>query len=276
MKRSTFLKLLGATALGGCQSICSVRRPNVALQLFSIHKIIWNEPERILLDLKKAGYDGVEFAGYGGRTAAQLRKLLADAELEAAGTHVNGDVELVGDAMKRTLEFCAEAGIASITTPHAKRDSAEGYRAFGRAMGAAAEAAASYGIKVGVHTAYHHFTTRYGEETAWDMIFKDASPLLQQQVDTSNTFHVGQDVVALLKKYPGRHHSIHIKENEPSANGIIGEAPTDGGKRVPWKDVVGYMKTEFSNKWFVIETEHNPDSLSPAIANCGIVRSLMF
>ena len=251
---------------GGCLTAPAKRRPQIAAQLYSIYKIFRKEPERCLAQLKAGGYEGVEFAGYGNRTAKEIRRLLADAGLKAAGTHVNGDVELVGDALKRTLDFCAAAGIESVTTPHAKRDSADAYRKFGVDMGRAAEAAVPYGIKVGIHTTYHHFTTTYDGVSAWEMIYRDASPLLQQQVDTANTFHVGYDVVALLKKYPNRHFSIHAKENVPTKDGVLGVPPTDGGKCVPWKDLIAYMQTESGLSWWIVEAEGRPDSLDPALA----------
>lgn len=264
---------VAGAAFGGCCSMCAEKRQLYALQLYSIHKVFWKDPARILAELKGAGYDGVEFAGYGGKSAKEIAKLLADAGLLGAGTHVNGDIDLVGDGLRRTLDFCAEAGIESVTTPHASRDSADAYRRFGHDMGLAAEAAAPYGIKVGIHTTYHHFRTRYGGESAWDMIYSDASPLLQQQVDTSNTFNTGEDVVALLKKYRNRHHSIHAKENVPTVDGVFGVPPTDGGKCVPWDEVIAYMKTETAHRWWIVEAEGKPAELAPAVKCVKLLRS---
>ena len=139
-------------------------------------------------------------------------------------------------------------------------------------MGIAAEAAAPYGIKVGVHTTYHHFTTRYGDETAWDMIYKEASPLLQQQIDTANALHTGTDVVALLRKYRNRHHSLHLKENVPTVDGLFGVPPTDGGPVVPWDDVFAYMATETGHAWYIVEAEGKPGSLEPCLANLRFLR----
>ena len=68
-----------------------------------------------------------------------------------------------------------------------------------------------------------------------------------------------------LKKYPNRHHSIHAKENVPTVDGVFGVPPTDGGKCVPWDEVFAYMKTETSQKWWIVEAEGRPDSLEPAI-----------
>ena len=268
LTRGDFIRIMGASAVASATG-CACGRPCAAkrqfgLQLYSIHKIFWKEPERILAALKAGGYDGVEFYNYNGLSAKALRKMCDDAGLKAMGTHLNGDVDLVGDGLKRTLDSAAEAGFESLVTPHAKRNSADEYRKFGYTMGLAAEAADAIGVKVGIHSTYHHFTTKYGSETAWDMIYKDASPKLYQQIDTGNTFNTGVDVVGLLKKYPERHFSLHAKENVPTIDGAFGVPPTDGGKCVPWKELLAYMKTESSQKWWIIEAEGRPDSLDPA------------
>ena len=274
--RRDFLRGMGVSAAAlaaGCRCPFRGGQVPIALQLYSIHKIFWTAPEKILAELKAGGYDGVEFAGYGGRAAKEIAKLLKDAGLRGAGTHVNGNVDLVGDGLKRCLDFCAEAGLESVVTPHAQRNSADEYVRFGHDMGLVAEAAATYGIKVGIHTTYHHFTTKYGETTAWDMMFRDASPLLQQQIDTSNTFNTGTDVVALLRKYPERHHSIHAKENVPTADGTFGVPPTDGGACVPWREIIAYMKSETTQKWWIVEAEGKPADLAPALACRRILAS---
>ena len=268
INRRGFLAGMGAAVAtaGLAGPVAGRAKPRYGLQLYSIHKIFWEEPERILATLRAGGYDGVEFYNYNGLTAKALKKMCDDAGIKAMGTHLNGDIDLVGDKLKQTLDFAAEAGFESIVTPHAKRNTADDYKKFGHAMGLAAEAADAYGIKVGIHSTYHHFTTRYGDETAWDMIYKEASPKLYQQIDTANTFNVGYDVVALLKRYPERHFSIHAKENVPTKDGVLGVPPTDGGKCVPWKELIAYMKTERGLSWWIVEAEGRPDSLDPALA----------
>lgn len=277
MKRRDFIRMMGssaALAATGCTCPCKCgAKPRYGLQLYSIHKIFWKEPERILSELKSGGYDGVEFYNYNGLSAKALRKMCDDAGIKAMGTHLNGDKDLVGDALKRTLDYAAEAGFESLVTPHAKRDTADEYRRFGHAMGLAAEAADAFGIKVGIHSTYHHFTTTYGGETAWDMIYRDASEKLYQQIDTANTFHTGYDVVRLLRKYPNRHFSIHAKENVPTVDGVFGVAPTDGGKCVPWRDLISYMKTESGLGWWIVEAEGRPDSLDPALKCIRLLKS---
>ena len=140
-------------------------------------------------------------------------------------------------------------------------------------MSTAAEAATAYGIKVGIHTTYDHFKVRFNGVTAWDTIFAEASPLLQQQVDTSNSFHViGNDLLPLLRRYRGRHFSVHLKENVPSATATLGERPKDGGPLVPWKDVFACLAEE-DVAWYVIEAEAIPDSLEPLANSRAFLKS---
>jgi sugar phosphate isomerase/epimerase len=278
--RRDFLKGVGGvaalSAFGGCASaLCGRCCPQLAAQLYSIHKIFWKRPEWCLAGLKDAGYAGVEFAGYGGHTAKEIRKYLAEAGIVGMGTHVNGFVDLKGDGLAKTLDFCAEAGIGSVTTPHALCKTADEYRQFGRDMSVAAEKAVSYGIKVGIHTTYDHFRVKFNGLTAWETIFSEASPLLQQQIDTSNTFHViGDDLLALLEKYRGRHYSVHLKENVPSATATLGEPPKDGGRTVPWQKVLACLAQE-DVAWYVVEAEAIPDSLEPLANSLKFLKPLM-
>lgn len=265
--RREFLRGMAAmagAAMAGCvRPFGRCGRPKLAAQLYSIHKIFWKKPELCLAELKAAGYEGVEFAGYGGHTAKEIRKYLSDAEMAGMGTHVNGFVALKGDGLAKTLDFCAEAGIGSVTTPHALCKTEAEYRQFGHDMSRAAEAAVPYGIKVGIHSTYDHFKVKFNGVTAWDTIFAESSPLLQQQIDTSNSFNViGDDLLPLLEKYRGRHYSVHLKENVPSRTATLGEKPADGGRCVPWKAVFDCLAKE-DVAWYVVEAEAVPDSLEP-------------
>ncbi len=265
-----------AAAFAGCRHLPGGRRPKFAAQLYSIYKIFWKKPEECLEGLRAAGYDGVEFAGYNEHTAKEIKKYLSDAGMLGMGTHVNGFVDLMSDKLKETLDFCAEAGFATVTTPHAICKTEAEFVQFGRDMSKAAEAAVPYGIKVGIHTTYDHFRICFGERTAWDAIFSEASPLLQQQIDTSNTFNViGDGLIPLLKKSRGHHYSIHLKENVPTKTATLGERPTNGAPLVPWRKVFDTLATE-DVAWYVVEAEAIPDSLKPLADSLSFAKTAAF
>ena len=258
-----------AASLAGCKCPFGCARKPIALQLWSINKIMWKseDPAVTLRKVKDIGFDGVEFAGFGGRTAKDVAKLLADSGLRGMGSHTSGIAQFTGDALKRNLDFCAEAGIESLTNAYAKFNTADDWVKFGVTMGEAADTAAKWGIPVSVHNHCHEFTQIFDGVYAWDLVFRNASEKLNQQIDTSQVVNPGLDCVERIRKYHGRNFSVHMKENVPSQWGLFGVAPDGGGKRVPFEDVVACLEDEPGFSWYVIECERKPDSLLPAKCN---------
>ena len=73
---------------------------------------------------------------------------------------------------------------------------------------------------------------------------------------------LGDGLLPLLRKYRGRHFSVHMKENVPSVTATLGERPKDGGPVVPWREVLDCLAAE-DVAWHVVEAEMIPDSLTP-------------
>ena len=66
----------------------------IALQLYSIRHDCERDLPGTLQAVAQMGYDGVEFAGYYGRSAEELRAMLDDLGLAVAGTHIGIDTLL--------------------------------------------------------------------------------------------------------------------------------------------------------------------------------------
>jgi sugar phosphate isomerase/epimerase len=79
-------------------------RVPVALQLFSLRKQCEEDLAGTLAYVRKIGFDGVEFAGSYGRTAAQLRGMLEKNSLKCCGSHTPLQ-QLMGGNLKMTVEF---------------------------------------------------------------------------------------------------------------------------------------------------------------------------
>ncbi len=76
----------------------------IGLQLWSVRHQCEKDVSGVLAALAKMGYQGVEFAGYYGQSAKQLRKILDDNGLKCCGSHMKLDV-LTGDKLRETIEF---------------------------------------------------------------------------------------------------------------------------------------------------------------------------
>ena len=61
--------------------------------------------------------------------------------------------------------------------------------------------------------------------------------------------------MAVLKKYPGRARSIHLKANGAGPEAVIGE------DKVNWKEVFAFCETKGKTEWYVVEHESSKDPL---------------
>src|SRR5947209_3018135 len=87
-----------------------------ALQLYSVRNECGKDLDGTVAAVAKMGYKAVEFAGYHGRDAKALRKLLDDVGLKCCGTHIGLDT-LLGDNLAKTVEFNHTLGNKFLIVP---------------------------------------------------------------------------------------------------------------------------------------------------------------
>src|SRR5690348_14320052 len=76
----------------------------VGLQLYSVRNDCARDLPAVLKEVARMGYEGVEFAGYHGRSAEEIRSMLDDLGLKCCGTHTKMPL-LEGDEFEKTVEF---------------------------------------------------------------------------------------------------------------------------------------------------------------------------
>ena len=92
----------------------------------------------------------------------------------------------------------------------------------------------------------------------------DNNPELDGVLRKGSTGAAVRELQTLLAKY---------KYPVGTVDGTFGVPPTDGGACVPWADVIAYMKTERTQKWWIVEAEGKPAALGPALASRRILAS---
>jgi sugar phosphate isomerase/epimerase len=93
--------------------------------------------------------------------------------------------------------------------------------------------------------------------TIYDIILKNTDPkLVIQQLDTGNLYNGGATLEEVIKKYPGRFESLHVKDEIKSQVGtekyestIIGKGITDLKKNLK------FIKKAGGSKYLIIEQE---------------------
>ncbi len=223
----------------------------IALQLYSVREDCARDLPGALKAVAKMGYEGVEFAGYYGYSAKELRQMLDDLGLKVAGTHI-GLNTLLGDELKATVEFNQVLGNRFLIVPGLPEQYRNSRAAWLRTAALFNEIAAKVkddGMWVGYHNHHIEFTPLDGE-LPWDTFFGNTNPEVVMQFDVGNALHGGGEAAVFLRRYPGRALTIHVKEfSKANDKAIIGEGD------VNWAEIFELCETIGNTQWYIVEQE---------------------
>ena len=243
----------GLWAAGGARAGAAAggKRIPIALQLYSVREDAARDLAGVLAALGKMGYEGVEFAGYYGHSAPELRKMLDDNGLKVAGTHI-GLETLLGDELGKTVEFNQTLGNKFLIVPglgEQYRSSKAAWRETAKLFDTVAALLRPRGMRTGYHNHSIEFAPMEGE-VPWDIFFGGTGRDVVMQLDTGNALHGGGDPVTLLKRYPGRAGTIHLKEfSRTNDKALVGEG------EVPWPEIFRLCEEPGGTEWYIVEQE---------------------
>ena len=239
----------------------------VALQLYSVREDCARDLPGTLEAVAEMGYDGVEFAGYHGRGAEELREMLDGLGLEAVGTHVGIDT-LLGKELERSIEFnrvLRNRFLIVPSLPSEMRASRASWLGAAMLLNGVAKRLRREGMRVGYHNHMVEFERIEGE-WPWDTVFGATHPDVVMQVDTGNAMQGGvspDDVLNLIRRYPGRATTVHLKEFSPvNEKALIGEG------EVKWREFFALCKSLGGTKWYIVEQEKYPFSPLESVKRC--------
>lgn len=267
ISRRNIIKLgLGATAMlaSGTNPLSALADSGkgkipVALQLYSVRNACKKDLPGVLKKVAAMGYDGVEFAGYHGFSAEDIKKMLDANGLKCCGTHIR-KADLSGDKLQKTIDFNKTIGNRFLIVaymPHSYMKSIDSIKETAKFYNEVAAKVKKQGMLVGYHAHGGDFKKVGGQtETGWNMLFDNLDPEVVMQLDMGNCLGGGCDPVAVLKKYPGRAKTVHLKEDGGKPKSVIGEGKVD------WKSIFKICKSTGGTEWMIVEYEHTPDSLT--------------
>jgi sugar phosphate isomerase/epimerase len=226
----------------------------IALQLYSVREDCARDLSATLESVADIGYEGVEFAGYYGRRADELRRILDNFGLEVAGTHI-GIERLLGDELERTIEFNQTLGNQFLivpSLPEERRKSKAAWLETARLMNEIAEKLRPKGMHVGYHNHTIDFQPINGE-LPWDIFFGATVTDVIMQLDTGNAMRGGvssKEILEILERYLGRATTVHLKEfSSTNERALIGEG------QMKWKEFLSLCETIGGTEWYVVEQE---------------------
>ena len=259
MDRRAFLKTsLCAAAYGALgtslATAADAKKIPIALQVYSVREYAAKDLRGTLKEIGKIGYKGVEFAGYYGHEAKDIRKWLDEAGLQAISTHLGVPALLQGQ-FEETAAFEKTLGnsrliVASGLSASCATDAGNQMTAY--LFNEIAYKAAKVGMQIGFHAHFNDFADVNGK-TAWELFFSRTREDVIAQMDVGNCMHGGADPYDLVAKLPGRGKLMHVKaENEKGKGGAV-----VGGKGdiVDWARMFDIAENIGGIEWYIIEQE---------------------
>ncbi|HHV94093.1 MAG TPA: sugar phosphate isomerase/epimerase [Firmicutes bacterium] len=224
----------------------------IGLQLYSLREAAAQDFVGVLKTVAEMGYEGVEFAGYGGLKASELKKILDDLGIKAIGSHVG--IQQLEQELNQVIDFNLEIGSPYVICPAPPREliaesTADDWRALAEKLTEIGIKAKGQGIQLGYHNHAWEFKTFDGQY-ALDIFFAHVDPdAVIAEIDLGWTFHAGVDPVACMKKYTGRCPLVHVKDfkrNGPQTEVGTGDIDLAG---------IAAAAPEVGVQWLIIETE---------------------
>ena len=224
----------------------------LGVQLYSVRNELKTDFNGVIEKLGKMGYQGVEWASGLERTknANELRKLLDDNGLKTCGTHT-ALITLQGDALKSTIDFHKELDNKFLICPSMSAKSEQDWLNLAKQFNGIAAKCKEAGMFTGYHAHAGDFKTKFNDKTTWEIFFDNTDKEVIHQIDVGNTMDGGGDPLAMIKKYPGRTKTTHIKEHGGPKDAAIGEGTID------WNVLLGTLESVGGTEWYIVEYEHD-------------------
>lgn len=247
------------------------KRIPVGLQLCSVIPSLEKDREASFKAIAEMGYEGVElttrFGGFYKLTPLKLRRLLDDHRLICAGWHPV-ESELYKDNVAQTIENALILGVrfisqADLVVSKEQLGSPDAWRRAAERFNGLSERFAPHGISVGLHN-HTEELGKIGDSTGWEIFFENTRAAVSHQIDTGHCVEGGGDPVRMIRRFPGRTQTIHLKvnpRNRPPGN----EAADDpfqsgrkmnlfGGGSMPWDDIFDACESVGGTQWYFMET----------------------
>lgn len=233
----------------------------VALQLYSVRDEMQKDFIGTLGKVAGIGYKGVEFAGFGNIPAVQLRKVLADLGLAAAGSHT--DIKLLTDKLDEVIEYNRTLGNKYIVCPYMSFESKEDIVKASELFNKIGEKIRTNGLEFLYHNHSHEFKKFY-DEYGLDLLYKGVKPEnMGAEFDTGWVFYSGVDPVEYIQSYKGRCPLIHVKD----FTSTDGMKFTEVGNGIVDVKGIAAAAAEAGARWLIVEQD---ECSMPSLESVGI------
>lgn len=228
---------------------------NIGLQLYSVRHEAEKDFIGTIKKVAETGFTEVEFAGYYGYSAKDMKEILDGFGLKAVSSHCDALGNIYGE-----IDYLNKVGAANIVVPHNPFENREAVLRLAEEMNKAGKIYKENGLTLGYHNHSHEFAADESGETLYDIFFQNTDPqYVSMQMDVCWVKVAGYSPLEYLKKYEGRSSTIHFKEVKtisPYEGAAIGRGIID------FKGIYDYLGPDIK---YIVEQEDIPGDMWEAL-----------
>lgn len=225
----------------------------LGLQLYSIKEAAEKDFLGILEQVAKMGYEGVQFAGFFGHPAKEVKAKMDEVGLKAAGAHIAIE-DLQGD-LDELINYHNTIGNRLLICPWLAEDlrtTEDDYKRIAELFNSVGERLAKEGFVFGYHNHAFEFDLFDGK-LGFDILYENTDPqFVKMELDCFWATAAGYDPVEIIEQYASRCVSLHIKDLK-----LVEGNPTSTELGTGKIDIAKLVKVGNEHKvdWFVVEQE---------------------
>ncbi|WP_179133996.1 sugar phosphate isomerase/epimerase family protein [Halobacillus massiliensis] len=243
------------------------------MQLYSLKDYTEKDFTGTLEKVAGAGYSGVEFAGYYNTSSKNLKKVLNQLGLKAAGSHIG--IEDLENRLEEIIDYSLTIESPYIICPglpESYRNSADAYKKTAEQLNRIGEKCRESGLLFGYHNHHVEFE-QYGGKYGLDILAEHTGEEnLFLELDTYWAEVCGIKSVDLMEKYKQRMKILHIKDMnnfDEKRNVEIGSGVLN------FQEIVKTGKAQKIDWYTVEQEEFDKDPFLSIEESCQYLKSIM-
>jgi sugar phosphate isomerase/epimerase len=256
---------------GGLPRFTGLER--IGVQLYTVRDAVERDLEGTLARVAAIGYQEVEFAGYAGRTAAQVRDAVRRAGLSAPSAHV--PLAALGPGWDRVLNDAHTIGhryLVIAWLDEKDRSNLDAYRRIADRLNRAGEAASRAGLRFAYHNHAFEFTPMENR-LPYDVLLESTDPAhVLLELDLYWITKGGQDPLAYFARWPGRFRLVHVKDSAGPPEHRMADV---GAGTIEWARIFARSK-QAGIEHFFVEHDDPPDPFASIAASHAYLSDLQF